>query len=82
MEEQSRGVCPGPAGLKVCGLDWWCVSRACWFESVWFGLAVSVEEQSRGVCPGPAGLKACSLVCPGPAGLKACSLVCVQGLLV
>ena len=25
VEEQSRGVCPGPAGLKVCGLDWRCL---------------------------------------------------------
>ena len=25
VEEQSRGVCPRPAGLKVCGLDWQCL---------------------------------------------------------
>ena len=52
MEEQSRCVCPGPAGLKECGLDWWCVwknspdvcvSRACQSESVWFGLVVCVQ---------------------------------------
>ena len=74
------GVCPGPASLKVCGLDWWCVSRACWSESVWFGLAVSVEEQSRGVCSGPAGLKVCGL--DWRCLWKNSPEVCVQGLLV
>ena len=58
---QTGGVCGRTVQM--------CVSRACWSESVWFGLVVCVEEQSRRVCPGPAGLKVWF-------GL----VVCVQGL--